>query len=66
MPAIDAIDTEGLDVSKEDMADLLHINKEEWLAEVASIRDGYKLYGDKLPAALAKQLEDLEQRLQAL
>jgi len=66
MPTIDGIDTEGLDVSKEDMADLLHINKEEWLAEVASIRDGYKLYGDKLPAALAKQLEDLEQRLQAL
>ncbi len=66
MPTIDAIDTEGLDVSKEDMADLLHINKEEWLAEVASIHDGYKLYGDKLPAALAKQLDDLEQRLQAL
>ncbi len=66
MPTIDGIDTDGLDVSKEDMADLLHINKEEWLAEVASIRDGYKLYGDKLPAALAKQLEDLEQRLQAL
>ncbi|NLO37773.1 MAG: phosphoenolpyruvate carboxykinase (GTP) [Clostridiaceae bacterium] len=66
MPTVDAIDTEGLDVSKEDMADLLHINKEEWLTEVSSIRDGYTLYGDKLPAALALQLEALEQRLQAL
>ena len=63
MPTPDSIDTEGLDVSQEDMNELLTVNKEEWLAEVASIREDYKIYGDKLPEELAKQLDALEERL---
>jgi len=66
MPTADAIDTAGLDVNESDMAELLKINKDEWLQEVASIREDYKLYGDKLPAELAAQLDALDQRLQAI
>jgi phosphoenolpyruvate carboxykinase (GTP) len=66
MPTTDAIDTAGLDVSEADMAELLKINKDEWLKEVASIREDYKIYGEKLPAELAAQLDALDLRLQAL
>jgi len=63
MPTVDAIDTTGLDVSKEDMEELLSVNKEQWLQEVESIKEHYKSYGEKLPKELWAQLEALEQRL---
>lgn len=63
MPAMDSIDTEGLDVSKKDMEELLKVDKEQWLAEVESIKEHYKNYGEKLPKELRKQLEALEERL---
>jgi phosphoenolpyruvate carboxykinase (GTP) len=66
MPTVDAIDTAGLDVHEDDMRELLKINKDEWLKEVESIREGYTMYGDKLPSALAVQLDALQARLQAL
>lgn len=63
MPTIDAIDRSGLNVSDADMAELLKVDKNEWLKEVASIREHYAKFGDKLPKALAAQLDALEQRL---
>jgi len=63
MPTVDAIDTKGLNVSKEDMAELLKVNKDEWLNEVESIKEHYKNYGEKMPKELCKQLEALEKRL---
>ncbi len=63
MPTPDAIDTHGLDVSHEDMEELLSVNREEWLEEVASIREYYKIYGNKLPKELERQLDALEKRL---
>lgn len=64
MPTTDAIDTEGLKVSEKDMAELLKVNKEEWLKEVTSIKEHYAKYGAKLPKELSAQLEALEKRLQ--
>lgn len=64
LPAEDALDLEGLDVSPEDIHELLTVNKEEWLAEVGSIREHYATYGDSLPEELVAQLEALEARLQ--
>ncbi len=63
MPTEDAIDTNGLDVSPSDMAELLKVNKDEWLKEVASIRDHYAKYGEKVPKELYAQLDALEKRL---
>jgi phosphoenolpyruvate carboxykinase (GTP) len=66
MPTEHAIDTNGLDVSDRDMAELLKVNKSEWLGEVASIREHYKSYGEKLPVELVHQLDALEKRLQEM
>lgn len=63
MPTIDAIDRSGLDVSDADMAELLKVDKEEWLNEVASIREHYAKFGSKLPQELNAQLDALEKRL---
>ncbi len=63
MPALNAIDRpEG--VSKEDMAELLAVDKEAWLREVEEIRkDHYPQFGDKLPKELADELNGLQHRL---
>jgi phosphoenolpyruvate carboxykinase (GTP) len=64
MPTEDAIDVNGLNVNKEDMEELLKVNNDEWLREVASIKEYYAKFGDRLPAEMKKQLAALEERLQ--
>lgn len=66
MPTEDALDLTGLDsVSDADMKELLKVDKEEWLNEVASIKEHYAKFGDMLPKELMAQLEALEGRLKA-
>jgi phosphoenolpyruvate carboxykinase (GTP) len=66
MPTEDAIDVQGLDVSAEDMKELLKVKKDEWLKEVESIKAHYETYDiNKVPAELKKQLAALEARLNA-
>jgi phosphoenolpyruvate carboxykinase (GTP) len=63
LPPPSAIPTEGLDVSRDDLAELLRVDVEDWLAEIPSIREHYAGYGDKVPVELHRQLEALQQRL---
>ena len=63
LPAKGAIDTSGLDVNEADMDELLHVYKDQWLTEVASIRQHYVVYGEKLHKEHVKQLDALEARL---
>ena len=66
MPRVGDIDISGqLGVSAADMQELLAIDRDEWLKEVASIKDHYAKFGAKLPAALKEQLAALEKRLSA-
>lgn len=66
MPAEDALDVSGLqDVSEADIAELLKVSKDEWLNEVASIKDHYAKFGEEMPKELYAQLEALESRLNA-
>jgi phosphoenolpyruvate carboxykinase (GTP) len=62
MPTEDALDVEGLDVNAKDMHELLNLEKEQWQAEVESIKEHYAKYGC-MPAELQKQLEALEERV---
>ena len=63
MPTIDAIDRDRLEVSDADMTELLKVNPEEWLQEVASIREHYAKFGERLPQELQAELDALEKRL---
>jgi len=63
VPAEGALDTDGLEITPEDMAKLLDVDPEEWRAQLARIGDQYAIFGDALPNELARQLEALDQRL---
>jgi len=63
LPTADAIDLSGITVSKEDMAELLEVDKEAWLLEIESIKESYKSYDNKLPKQLAEKLATLEAAL---
>ncbi len=63
LPSEGAIDTSGLDVTEEQMAELLNVDTSEWLNEIQSIREHYERFEDKLPQALSEELEALETRL---
>ena len=63
LPTEGAIDTSGLDVTEQQMAELLNVDTEEWLNEIQSIREHYERFEDTLPQALADELEALETRL---
>lgn len=63
LPAPGAINTDGLDVTEEQMEELLKVDVQEWLNEIGSIREHYARFGDRLPAVLSEELAALEARL---
>jgi phosphoenolpyruvate carboxykinase (GTP) len=63
VPGTGDIDVAGLDVTEDDMAELLRVDTAEWRAEVPSIREHYAQFGDRLPAALNDEVDALEERL---
>ena len=65
LPPPGGIDTEGLDVSPEDMDELLRVDVEEWRREVPSIEEHYNNLGERLPDGLRDELTALEKRLSA-
>ena len=65
LPTNNAVDITGLDMSDADMEELLYVDKDKWLAEVASVKEHYANYGEKIPKELANQLAALEERLNA-
>jgi phosphoenolpyruvate carboxykinase (GTP) len=65
LPTADALDVEGLDVSAEDLAELLRVDPAEWRDELPAIHEHFAQFGDKLPAELRAQLSALEERLGA-
>ena len=58
----DGIDTRGLEVSEEDMAELLRVDVREWEQQLPHFREHLAKF-ERLPAELHEQLEALEQRL---
>ncbi len=63
LPGKGAIPTEGLDISRDDLAELLRVDREEWKAEVPLIEEHFAVFGDRLPAALRDELDALRKRL---
>jgi phosphoenolpyruvate carboxykinase (GTP) len=66
LPADGALDTSGLDgVSREDLAELLHVDSRGWLTEVPQIRAYYDSFGGRTPKELYRELEGMEKQLKA-
>jgi phosphoenolpyruvate carboxykinase (GTP) len=63
VPGPGGINTDGLDVSEDDMAELLTVDPEQFEAELPSIHEHFAIFGDRLPQELRDQLRGLEDRL---
>ncbi|CAI9401900.1 phosphoenolpyruvate carboxykinase (GTP) [Nocardioides sp. T2.26MG-1] len=63
VPTPDALDTEGLDLSREDLEATLAVDVDEWRAEVPQIQEWFEKFGEDLPAVLWTELDGLRARL---
>jgi phosphoenolpyruvate carboxykinase (GTP) len=59
----EGIDTRGLDISEEAMAQLMSVDPDEWKAQLPQLQDHFARFGDRLPAEIRAQLRALEERL---
>jgi phosphoenolpyruvate carboxykinase (GTP) len=57
------LDTKGLDLPAADIAELLGVDVEGWLAEIPSIRGHFAKFGSHLPEGLNREVDELEDRL---
>src|SRR5512139_183182 len=65
VPTPEALDTEGLDMSREELEAALKVDPEEWKAEIPQIQEWFEKFGDNLPAVLWTELDGLKARLGA-
>jgi len=65
LPTIDAMDFGGLDLSDADIAQLLRVEIDGWLAEIPLIEEYYASYDGRVPAELHQELAALKERLEA-
>ena len=63
VPTAEGIDTTGLDVSAEDLAELLRVDADGLRHELPTVHEHYARFGDRMPDELRAQLEELEKRL---
>jgi phosphoenolpyruvate carboxykinase (GTP) len=63
VPAEGEIDTDGIDVTAEDMKLLLTVDPEAVRAQLPQLEEHLARFGDRLPEEISGQLEDLKQRL---
>ncbi len=63
LPKEDAINTEGLKMTADDMKELLKVDKNLWKDEVVLIEEHFARFGNKLPKALANELATLKAKL---
>jgi phosphoenolpyruvate carboxykinase (GTP) len=63
VPTHDALDVEGLNVTADDMKELLTVDNDEWRDELPRIREHYAKFNERLPEKLAAFVDDLEARL---
>ncbi len=63
VPPPGGLDTDGLEITPEAMAQLEAVDPEEWRNQLPQIHEHYAKFGDALPKELRAQLEALESRL---
>jgi phosphoenolpyruvate carboxykinase (GTP) len=63
MPREEELDLTGLDIPGADLRELLRVDPSAWKAEAADVERHFGQFGDRLPARLRKQLDDLMKRL---
>jgi phosphoenolpyruvate carboxykinase (GTP) len=65
VPAPDALDVAGLDMSEQDLIGALTVNVDEWQREIPLIEEWFEKIGSALPSSMRDELDALKQRLEA-
>jgi phosphoenolpyruvate carboxykinase (GTP) len=65
VPEVSDLDTSGLNMPAANVAELLGVDIEGWLAEVPLIKEHFARFGHHLPEGLHREVKALEERLQA-
>lgn len=63
IPTKEALNTQGLDITGDQMKELMEIDNSEWTAECKKTREFFSNFGDRTPAGITKELDTLEQKL---
>jgi len=63
LPPKEALDLDGVDVDDADLDAILSVDVDGWKSAVPQIRDHFARFGDKLPAELSAQVDELESAL---
>jgi phosphoenolpyruvate carboxykinase (GTP) len=65
VPAPGELDVEGLDISAEDLEQVVAVDPEAFKAQLPQVREFLAKFGDDLPAEIGAQLNAFEARLDA-
>src|SRR5215218_5939935 len=65
VPTPESLDTDGLDVTDDELRQALAVDPEEWKAEIPQIQEWFEKFGEQLPAVLWTELDGLKARLGA-
>ena len=63
LPLADDLDVQGLDITPEDISELLNVDAAAWETEIPDLANHLDNLGDRLPERIKKQLAELEKRL---
>ncbi len=63
-PTIESFDLNGLNLSSGVFRELTGVDRAEWRKEAAELKSYFSLFGNRFPAGMQKELNDLERRLQ--
>jgi phosphoenolpyruvate carboxykinase (GTP) len=63
VPTPEALNVDGLSLSRADVQSLLRVDREEWAAEVPEMRAFFDKFGDRLPGELTRSLDSLSNEL---
>jgi len=63
VPTTESLDTDGLDMTTEQIHEALRFSTQEWAAEIPQIQEWFSKFGETLPATLWTELDDLKARL---
>jgi phosphoenolpyruvate carboxykinase (GTP) len=66
VPTVNAITLDGLNVTRETMNELLHVEPADWVKEHAEVGKFFEIFGDRLPAEIRDEHNRLGERLQRM
>ena len=63
LPVVSEMDLDGVDITEADLEELFRLDPESWKAEADLTEEYFGQFGDRVPAELRDQLQELRNRL---